>query len=216
LSPFKGQVMHSMVYDEDFDLTGKKVALIGCAAAGMQITQTIAPECEHLYVYNRTPEWIKPRYDDPTPESLKKTWRENPLEYAIYRGKYNRSFFNLWWGAMSSASYPQSAQMREMCLANMNEHITDEKLRKALTPDYTLWARRVLVSSKFYRTLMRDNVTLCPERVLSVNEKGVVSSSEDPRRAAVPAGTPVPPPEEGHEIFEREVDVIIYATGWAQ
>jgi hypothetical protein len=81
----------------------------------MQITQTIAPDCGHLYVYHRwvgmpsllsddlsssdvsddiaahsTPEWILPRDDAPWPESQKKEWRENPLEYAVYRGKYNR------------------------------------------------------------------------------------------------------------------------------
>ncbi len=33
LGKFEGQVMHSMVYDKEFDLRGKRVALIGCAAA---------------------------------------------------------------------------------------------------------------------------------------------------------------------------------------
>lgn len=53
VSPFEGKVMHSMVYDLDYDITGKRVAVIGCSAAAIQIVPTIAPKCGHLYVYHR-------------------------------------------------------------------------------------------------------------------------------------------------------------------
>ncbi|KAI9003332.1 hypothetical protein DFJ74DRAFT_694481 [Hyaloraphidium curvatum] len=216
LGAFKGKVMHSSVYDMDYDLTGKRVAVIGCAAAGMQIVQTIAPKCGHLYVYHRTPEWILPRNDEPYTEEQKKFWRENPMDYAFYRGRFNREFFDLWWGAMYRADSPQSKRTREMVLENMHAHIKDPKMREILTPTYPPWARRVLVSSVFYPTLMRDNVTLVHERLLRITDKAVVSNTEDPIKSAVPAGAPVPPVDPAAEVREREVDVIIYATGWAQ
>lgn len=117
---------------------------------------------------------------------------------------------------MKSSKSPQSKKTIEMCLENMHKSIKDEKLRKVLTPTFPPWSRRVLVSSKFYPTLMRENVTLCHERILKITKNAVVSSSEDPVMSAVPAGAPVPPPDPNAEIFEREVDVIIYATGWSQ
>lgn len=120
------------------------------------------------------------------------------------------------WGAMWRDGSEWSEKTKKMALENMHEHIKDPKLREILTPDFPPWSRRLLVSSKFYPALMRDNVTLCQERILEVTKNAVVSSSEDPRTAAVLPGRPIPPPDPNAEKIVREVDVIIYATGWAQ
>lgn len=50
--------MHSASWDEDYDLTGKKVAVIGSGSSGVQIIPNIYSRVEKLYTWIRTPVWI--------------------------------------------------------------------------------------------------------------------------------------------------------------
>lgn len=50
--------MHSASWDEDYDLTGKKVAVIGSGSSGVQIMPNIYSRVEKLYHWIRTPVWI--------------------------------------------------------------------------------------------------------------------------------------------------------------
>lgn len=56
IEKFNGQWYHSSVWPEDgIDLNGKRVAIIGTGASGVQIIQEIGPQVKHLTVYQRTP-----------------------------------------------------------------------------------------------------------------------------------------------------------------
>ncbi|OXA60576.1 baeyer-Villiger monooxygenase [Folsomia candida] len=61
LDKFKGIWHHSALWPEDtVDLTGKRVAVVGTGASGVQIIQTIGPHVSHLTVYQRTPNMALP------------------------------------------------------------------------------------------------------------------------------------------------------------
>ncbi|WP_206020089.1 flavin-containing monooxygenase [Pseudomaricurvus alkylphenolicus] len=58
---FKGEIHHTGLWPkEDVDLKGKKVAVIGTGATGIQVIQTIAPEVGSMKVFVRTPQYIIP------------------------------------------------------------------------------------------------------------------------------------------------------------
>lgn len=58
LQGFKGKLMHSAQYEEGYDLTGKKVAVIGAGSSGVQIVAAIQQKVERLYHWIRSPIWI--------------------------------------------------------------------------------------------------------------------------------------------------------------
>jgi len=64
---FRGPAFHSACWDDSTDIPGRRVAMIGAGASGFQIAPTIAPEVEHLTVFQRTAQWmfptITPRWD---------------------------------------------------------------------------------------------------------------------------------------------------------
>ena len=88
IDEFTGHSFHSARWDYaytggsmqgDLDgLAGKKVAVIGTGASGIQVIPHIARSAEHLYVFQRTPSYIYDRGDVPTdPEwaaSLQPGW----------------------------------------------------------------------------------------------------------------------------------------------
>jgi cation diffusion facilitator CzcD-associated flavoprotein CzcO len=52
---FKGTSWHTAYWRHDCDLTGKKVAIIGCGPSAAQILPEIIDKPEHVTVYMRTP-----------------------------------------------------------------------------------------------------------------------------------------------------------------
>lgn len=58
LNDFKGPKFHTAAYDEKFDLTGKRVAVIGIGSSGIQVTAAIAPIVDRIYTWVRSPTWI--------------------------------------------------------------------------------------------------------------------------------------------------------------
>ena len=61
---FKGQAFHTARWPkEPVDFAGKRVAVIGTGATGIQTIQTIASEVGHLTVFQRTANWAAPLHN---------------------------------------------------------------------------------------------------------------------------------------------------------
>lgn len=77
---FKGQIVHTGRYPkEGLQLEGKRVAVIGTGATGIQVIQTIAPEVDKLTVFVRTPQYVLPM----------KNPKYGPSEAAWYKGRFD-------------------------------------------------------------------------------------------------------------------------------
>ncbi|MFC1402781.1 MULTISPECIES: NAD(P)/FAD-dependent oxidoreductase [Streptacidiphilus] len=90
ITDFQGHTFHSARWDYEYTggdinggldrLAGKRIAVIGTGASGVQIIPHIARTAEHLYVFQRTPSYIDERGDVPTdPEwvkTLKPGWQK--------------------------------------------------------------------------------------------------------------------------------------------
>ena len=64
LDSFQGQSFHTARWPkEPVDFKGKRVAVIGTGATGVQTIQTIAGEVGHLTVFQRTPNWCAPLHN---------------------------------------------------------------------------------------------------------------------------------------------------------
>ena len=61
---FEGESFHTARWPkEPVDFAGKRVAVIGTGATGVQTIQTIASEVGHLTVFQRTPNWCAPLHN---------------------------------------------------------------------------------------------------------------------------------------------------------
>ncbi len=66
LDTFAGDVYHTANWPhEDVDFTGKRVAVIGTGSSGIQSIPIIAEQAEHLYVFQRTPNYSVPSGNRP-------------------------------------------------------------------------------------------------------------------------------------------------------
>ena len=78
LDEFRGTVFHSARWDHTHDIRGERVAVVGSAASAVQFVPAIAPSVGQLTVFQRTPNWVLPKIDEPyTPEELER-FRTDP------------------------------------------------------------------------------------------------------------------------------------------
>jgi cation diffusion facilitator CzcD-associated flavoprotein CzcO len=89
LGNFKGDVYHTAVWPQhDVNMRGKRVAVVGTGASGIQVIQTIGPKVDHLTVFQRTPNMCLPMKQtmlDEAEEQKKKAAGQYEEEFAKTR-----------------------------------------------------------------------------------------------------------------------------------
>ena len=73
-----GDYWHSTYWNHEVDLNGKRVVIVGSAAAAVQIVPKVAVQAGHLTVLQRTPNWIMPRNHKRYSPFLKSLFRRFP------------------------------------------------------------------------------------------------------------------------------------------
>ena len=64
---FGGHSFHSARWDHDYDLRGKRVAVVGTGASAVQLVPEVAERAARLHVFQRTGNWFLPRRNRPYP-----------------------------------------------------------------------------------------------------------------------------------------------------
>lgn len=60
LNSYKGEIHHTSFWPQDVDVRGKRVALIGAGATGIQVAQALSKEAQNLTVFMRRPSYCLP------------------------------------------------------------------------------------------------------------------------------------------------------------
>jgi cation diffusion facilitator CzcD-associated flavoprotein CzcO len=170
---FAGAIFHSAAWRHDYDLTGKRVAVIGTGASAIQVVPGIASKVGKLTLFQRTAPFVMKRID-PEHGSLRRAWyRYVPFgqKLARFREYAGRELVVL---ALLREHWMQ--RMRKPALRHLYEQVQDPVLRKKLTPRFTLGCKRILLSNDYYPALSQPNAEVVTERIVSANERGIVSA----------------------------------------
>jgi cation diffusion facilitator CzcD-associated flavoprotein CzcO len=190
LSNFKGAKFHSAQWDTSCDFAGKRVAVIGTGASAIQIVPALQPEVKELFLFQRTPAWILPRNDRTYSHATKWLFHTFPALQRAYRDL-------IYWIMESRAlgflvNQKIMKQAEKLALKYMEETLPDPQLRKAMTPNYTIGCKRILISDDFYQAVAKENVELVTQPVADVTADGI--RTKDGK--------------------ERKLDAIVFATGF--
>ena len=189
LSDFGGTLMHTAQWDHRIDLTEKNVAVIGTGASGVQVVPELAKIARHLTVLQRTPPWMVPKDDRPYSTTELDRFRRDPLaarrtRWQIWKFQHDNT--------ATMADDPVVTSRSQIATSFLERIVPDERLRRALTPDYPFRCKRVLLGDDYYRALQQDNVDLVTDPIDRITETSVVTA----------AGVVV------------DVDTIVLATGF--
>jgi cation diffusion facilitator CzcD-associated flavoprotein CzcO len=187
---FEGTTFHSAGWNHDHDLTGERVAVIGTGASAIQFVPQIQPKVARLDVYQRTPPWITRHTNRPTTAFERRLYRRVPAAQRAVRGGIYAMREALVPGFRGNKLWQKV--MRTAGLKHLHAQVSDPELRRKLTPDYAMGCKRILISNDWYPALAQPNVDVVTDGIAGIRPHSIVSND----------GT------------EREVDTIIYATGF--
>lgn len=190
LKTFTGKAFHSSNWDQAYDLTNKRVAVIGTGASAIQFIPKIAPLVKQLTIFQRTAPYVSPRHDRTVSAMEQRLFRQVPIAQKVYRSLI------YWYNELQGMAFLGNDLFNKIgtkrAMAFLNRSIKDPVLRRKVTPDYKLGCKRVLISDDYYPALNRDNVDVITAGIAEIKPNSVVDADGQ----------------------EYPVDAIIFGTGF--
>lgn len=186
---FSGRRLHSARWDQTYSAKGQRIAVIGTGSTGCQLIPKLAEEAKHLYVFQRTPNWIMPRLDRPY-TFLDRVLANFPPYANSVRG------FWYYFMELSRHGFTHGTVMRSIMMSTASYHlkrqVTDPLLREKLTPPYPMGCKRIIFSSDYYPAICKRNVSLVTIPIDHLTPSSIVTADG----------------------AERLVDTVVCATGF--
>jgi cation diffusion facilitator CzcD-associated flavoprotein CzcO len=187
-----GEVFHTARWNHEYDLAGRRVAVIGTGASAVQVVPGIAAEVEKLTVFQRTPGWVMPKRDRRYSEQAKERYARFPL--LLRASRFLKYWMSELLGPMIFLDAKRLSAIGERgSRAHLEAQVKDPELRKKLTPDFQFGCKRILISDDYWSTFERDNVELVTEPIEEIRHDGIETKD----------GT------------FHEIDVLVLATGFS-
>ncbi|MFM0207842.1 alpha/beta hydrolase fold domain-containing protein [Paraburkholderia sediminicola] len=192
MQDFKGRAFHSATWDHDYDLRGKRIAVIGTGASAIQFVPVIAQAVSELKLFQRSPAYILPR-----PDRAYAGWEKSLFRRMPWTAKLHRAAIYVRYESRAIAFTRFKALMKLAVgvpfRRMLSKQVRDPALRARLVPDYPIGCKRVLLSTEYLSTMDRENVEVVTEGIRSVTANGVETTDGK----------------------VHPVDAIIYGTGFA-
>lgn len=185
---FDGPIVHTARWDDDLDLEGKRVAVVGTGASGIQVIPELARQAASVVVLQRSAPYILPKGDRAYADAEIALFEQQPERLADLRGDLMRETEEVF----DQRAGDGRAKARARALGHLAGQVPDPVLRDALTPDHQFGCKRVLFSDDYFTTLRLPHVRLVPS-ALTAYEPGAVVAADGSR---------------------HEVDVVVAATGF--
>lgn len=181
---FMGRAFHAARYEHDAPQDGARVAVIGSAASAVQIVPALAERTARLTVYQRSPNWVFPKGDRPYTAAEKALGARLPWLARAYRaGLWATGEYGLY--PMIQGRWPQAAIGEALCRREIRRHFDDEAVRRVLTPDFPIGAKRILLSDKYFPALARENVELVTDPIERFTQDGLIAGGAERRHDTV-------------------------------
>jgi cation diffusion facilitator CzcD-associated flavoprotein CzcO len=174
LDSFAGTAIHSAEWNHDHDMTGETVAVVGNGASAIQLIPHVARRAKRFLIFQRSPNWVETKND-----RLFKGWERGLFRtFPWLRRLYRWSIYWRW-----ERSWPEflqdtpAARKKEQRLsAGIARQVAETGLSEALTPDYPVGCKRVLLADDYYETLMRPNVEVVTAAIERIEPHAVVTA----------------------------------------
>ncbi len=188
---FKGPSFHSANWDHSVDLNGKTVAVIGTGASAVQFVPEIVKQVKQLKLFQRSPGWVGPKVEKTFNRFELWLLKTFPIVHDLDR---LRIFF-----VCEALAYAYNGHkwaewlIRSMSKLQIRIQVRDPVLRKKLTPTFSIGCKRILMTTEWLRALVKPNLEVVDDAIQEITPTGVRTADGK----------------------LREVDAIIYGTGFA-
>jgi cation diffusion facilitator CzcD-associated flavoprotein CzcO len=171
---FGGKVFHTAQWDDNAEIDGARVGVVGTGASAVQVTPHLAERAGELVVFSRSAPYVVPRgnrdYSELERAGLQVKANADRLRDQMFL-EMDRAF------VQRQGLHPEIDQIRDRALGHLHDQIADPTLREALTPDYEIGCKRILLSDDFYPAMTLPTVTLEPSALAAFDGRSVIAAS---------------------------------------
>jgi cation diffusion facilitator CzcD-associated flavoprotein CzcO len=224
---FLGEAYHTALWPhQPVSFEGKRVAVIGTGATGVQVIQEVAKTAGHLTVFQRTPNWCAPLHNKPIDEE---TQRKIHASYPEIFARCRESHGCFLHGADPRYALEVSPEEREafyeklygepgfgIWIGNFSDVLTDQNANDTLSAFVRRKIRERVVDPDIAEKLIPKNHGFGTRRVpmetgyyevYNQDNVQLVDASDEAIKRITPTGIKT-------TAAEYEFDLIIYATGF--
>lgn len=171
LDDFSGDCFHSANWNEDVDLNGKRIGVIGTGASAIQFVPEVARVAGHVSVFQRHAPYVFPKYDRSHP-----AWERSLLRKLPWLSRTHRA---LQWFSHETRGF---VLLRARWLVKSYEwryrfilwrRIRDCALREQLSPNHPLGCKRILFSNRYLQSLSQPNLNVVTTPIERVTPTGI-------------------------------------------
>jgi len=203
LDDFEGHVVHTARWDHDYDLSTKRVALVGTGASGTQLVAGVAPQVASLTIFQRAGTWVSnmPNYTeviDPKEQWLIAhfpyyvNWVRVLTSYSLSDRRLPIYDVDPDWDdpdSVSAINHKMRSALVDYLTAQLDGR--PDLIEKSI-PAYPVMAKRLPKDNGWFAALRRDNVHLVTEPIDRITPTGVRTTDG----------------------VDHDVDLLILATGF--
>ncbi|MBW4687574.1 MAG: NAD(P)/FAD-dependent oxidoreductase [Komarekiella atlantica HA4396-MV6] len=192
INTFQGTQFHSARWKNQYNLSGKTVAVIGTGASAIQFIPLIAKEVKKLFIFQSSANWILNKQDHkftefqhwifktfPFTVNLYRLWIYLTLEFLLVNGVLQKDGIT---GKFFAAYLSRQRHQK----------VKQAALQSVLEPNFQVGCKRVLLSNDYYETLQQPNVEVISSRVKAICTNSVLTQNDQKYR----------------------IDTLIFATGF--
>jgi 4-hydroxyacetophenone monooxygenase len=182
---FTGRILHSARWEDDLDVTGKNVTVIGTGATAMQLVPAIAGQAAKVTVVQRSPQWVVPNenYLREVPAGARLLMSQVPFYASFYRLRLVWMFQDKLlatlrrdpaWPHPDRSINAMNEKHRLFFTQYVDEQLGDRSdLRDRVLPTYPPYGKRILMDNRWIQTVKRDDVEVVQAGVGGFDEHHV-------------------------------------------
>lgn len=176
IESFEGKVIHTTEWEDDFDASGRRIAVIGTGATAVQLIPELAKRAADLTVYQRTPIWVVPKIDLRFGERTKRLFARVPFTQRALRWLTDSIYEVMINTAVLRHHQFSRLNVAAADLSKVHRFfsIRDKQLRRRLTPDYDFGCKRPTFSNGYYRAFTKPHVHLQDAGIDHIVADGIV------------------------------------------
>jgi cation diffusion facilitator CzcD-associated flavoprotein CzcO len=168
---FTGSWWHSAAWDSAASLRGRRVVVVGSGASAVQIVPNIAGDAAAVTMIQRSAPWILPRGEHKVSSFMRAFYRRFPRLQRLDRG---RIYWLMELVGLGNLGHRSIARVLDwIARRKLRREVRDPLTRTALTPDYPLGCKRVMVSDDFLPAFNLPHVNVETTPIRGYREHGV-------------------------------------------
>ena len=191
MEDYKGHIVHPQTWPADLDYKNKKVVVIGSGATAATLIPSIATDCAHVTLLQRSPTYFIPaRNENVLANQLRDLGIKEEWIHEITRRQILRDQ-----GEFTRRSFEEPETVKEELLAGVRAYLgPDYDIATHFTPKYRPWRQRIafVPEGDLFQGIASGKASVVTDEIERFTEKGILLRS-------------------GKEL---EADIIVTATGF--